>query len=174
MEKFEQLAGMGQAIWLDFISKSLVSSGELKELVKSGLRGVTSNPSIFNQAIAGSTDYDRDMRDLVEDGASVPEIYESLTLEDIRQGYEFRRAPFVRIRDPILLQPFDLERTEIPKQFGRLLVAFSRIFRQHLVHGATQSARQIGPHILQPRGRFLEVLHGDAQRRIAFERRPAC
>lgn len=86
MNKFDQLAGEGQALWIDYISKSLISSGELEKLVRSGLRGVTSNPAIFEKAIAGSPDYDRDMRALVEGGASVEEINETLALEDIRHA----------------------------------------------------------------------------------------
>ena len=52
------LLGYGQSVWLDFIRRSLITSGELKRLIQEdGLRGVTSNPAIFEKAIAGSTDY---------------------------------------------------------------------------------------------------------------------
>jgi transaldolase/glucose-6-phosphate isomerase len=96
MNKFNQLAGEGQAIWLDYISRSLISSGELEKLVQGGLRGMTSNPAIFEKAIAGSTDYDQVMRALVEDGASVEGIYESLAKEDIRRAADILRSVYDR------------------------------------------------------------------------------
>src|SRR5437867_7446853 len=58
----EELQKLGQSIWLDYIRRNLISSGELKRLVEAGLRGVTSNPTIFEKAIAGSTDYDEALR----------------------------------------------------------------------------------------------------------------
>ena len=55
----QALQSYGQSVWLDYIRRSLISSGELQHLIdEDGLRGVTSNPSIFEKAIAGSTDYD--------------------------------------------------------------------------------------------------------------------
>jgi len=66
MAKLKELTDLGQAIWLDYIRRSFITSGELGELVEKGLRGVTSNPTIFDKAIAGSTDYDEDLRRLVK------------------------------------------------------------------------------------------------------------
>jgi transaldolase len=83
MSKLEELANLGQSIWLDYIQRSLITSGELKDLVDQGLRGVTSNPSIFDKAIAGSTDYDTELKQLIESDKSIHEIYESLALADI-------------------------------------------------------------------------------------------
>ncbi len=61
----------GQSIWLDFLRRKLISSGELKGLIEEdGLRGITSNPSIFDKAIAGSHDYDNDIRALALEGKS--------------------------------------------------------------------------------------------------------
>ena len=57
MTKMQEAAAVGQSIWLDFIRRSFLDSGELGELVANGLRGVTSNPSIFQKAITASTDY---------------------------------------------------------------------------------------------------------------------
>jgi transaldolase / glucose-6-phosphate isomerase len=54
MKGFQEL---GQSIWLDYIRRHLLRSGQLAALIRDGLRGVTSNPSIFEKAIAGSTDY---------------------------------------------------------------------------------------------------------------------
>ena len=94
MTKLHELAELGQAIWLDYISRSLLGSGELQELVDQGLRGVTSNPSIFEKAIAGSADYDEDLNRLVSDGRSVAEIYEDLAMADIRSAADILRPVY--------------------------------------------------------------------------------
>jgi transaldolase len=88
MTKMDELANLGQAIWLDYIRRSFLASGELQKLVEQGLRGVTSNPSIFEKAIAGSADYDEDLNSLVSAGKSAEEIYEALTMDDIRSAAE--------------------------------------------------------------------------------------
>lgn len=94
MTKLHELAELGQAIWLDYISRSLIASGELQKLVDQGLRGVTSNPSIFEKAIAGSADYDEDLNRLVSDGRSVAEIYEDLAMADIRSAADVLRPVY--------------------------------------------------------------------------------
>jgi transaldolase len=94
MTKLHELAELGQAIWLDYISRSLMASGELQELVDRGLRGVTSNPSIFEKAIAGTGDYDEDLDRLVRDGRSVTEIYENLAMADIRSAADVLRPVY--------------------------------------------------------------------------------
>jgi len=76
--KLHELTELGQAIWLDYIRRSFITTGELQALIEKGLRGVTSNPTIFDKAIAGSTDYDEDLRRLVKEGKSDTEIYEHL------------------------------------------------------------------------------------------------
>jgi transaldolase/glucose-6-phosphate isomerase len=86
MTKLHQLADLGQAIWLDYIRRSFITSGDLQALIDEGLRGITSNPTIFEKAIAGSADYDQDLRRLVDQARSVEEIYEALTLDDIRRA----------------------------------------------------------------------------------------
>jgi transaldolase len=86
MTKLQHLSSLGQSIWLDFIRRSFVDSGELKKLVEQGIRGVTSNPTIFDKAISGSSDYDNDMRVLIGQNKSDDEIYEALVIEDIRRA----------------------------------------------------------------------------------------
>ena len=79
-----ELASFGQSIWLDQMRRSLLTTGELRRLVEQdGLRGVTSNPTIFEKAIAGSADYENEIRELAARGASVDEIYEALVIDDI-------------------------------------------------------------------------------------------
>jgi len=94
MSKFNQLAALGQSIWLDDIRRSYLTTGELKRLVEQGLRGLTSNPTIFDKAIAGTTDYDQELRALVAAGKSVEEIYETLALEDIRNAADTLRLVY--------------------------------------------------------------------------------
>jgi transaldolase/glucose-6-phosphate isomerase len=83
MSKMVELKQAGQSIWLDFIRRSFISEQKLADLVARGLGGVTSNPSIFEKAIANSTDYDEDFLLLVRQGKSPGEIYEALVVEDI-------------------------------------------------------------------------------------------
>jgi transaldolase len=94
MSKLEQLAELGQAVWLDFIRRSLITSGQLQALVYGGLRGMTSNPTIFEKAIAGSDDYDPDLKRLAQAGSSVEEIYESLAIADIRSAADVLRTVY--------------------------------------------------------------------------------
>jgi len=86
MNRLQQLIQHGQAVWFDYIRRAFLDQGELQTLVDAGVRGVTSNPAIFEKAIAGSTDYDGDLAALVGEGRSVDEIYEALVLEDIRRA----------------------------------------------------------------------------------------
>jgi transaldolase len=81
----EQLLDLGQSIWLDFIRRGPLQSGEFAALVRDhGVVGVTSNPTIFQQAIAQSDDYDKALEPLVAQGLGTAQIFESLAIEDIR------------------------------------------------------------------------------------------
>jgi len=94
MTKLHELANMGQAIWLDFIQRSLMDSGQLQALIDQGLRGMTSNPSIFDKAISKSGDYDRDLAKLAAEGKSPEAIYEALAVEDIRHAADLLRPVY--------------------------------------------------------------------------------
>ena len=87
------LHDFGQAIWLDFLSRRFIAEGDLKKLVEhDGLTGVTSNPSIFEKAIAGSADYDSSLKAAEHQGDSgVMALYEQLAIEDIRQAADVLR-----------------------------------------------------------------------------------
>ncbi len=80
----QQLHDYSQSPWIDFISRELLKSGRLKELIEQGIVGETSNPTIFQQAIGTGDDYDEELRQLAQAGKSVSEIYDSLVLGDIR------------------------------------------------------------------------------------------
>src|ERR1035437_1511505 len=88
----KRLGTLGQSIWLDYIRRDLIAGGELRRLIdEDGLRGMTSNPSIFEKAIAGSHDYDEDIRDMVLEGKGVKTIYEALSQRDVQSAAdEFR------------------------------------------------------------------------------------
>ena len=88
----KKLGEFGQSLWLDYIRRDLIVSGELRRLIEEdGLRGMTSNPSIFEKAIVGSQEYDADIRRLALDEKTVAEIYEALTQRDLQSAAdEFR------------------------------------------------------------------------------------
>ena len=77
----------GQSIWMDNLSRDLIESGELKKLISSrGIEGITSNPAIFEKAIAGNKIYDSDIAAGIKDKKSTEKIYESLVFEDIKNA----------------------------------------------------------------------------------------
>ena len=89
------LQQLGQSVWCDTISRTLLVSGELRRLIaEDGLRGVTSNPSIFEKAIDGGTEYDREIRTMARAGFSAARIYEVLAIQDIQGAADQFRALF--------------------------------------------------------------------------------
>ncbi|MBV8452912.1 MAG: transaldolase, partial [Deltaproteobacteria bacterium] len=87
-----QLENFGQSLWLDYIRRSLLFSPEFRRLIdEDGLKGMTSNPTIFENAIAGSSDYDEQFAELVRAQKSVDEIYEALTIDDIKHAADALR-----------------------------------------------------------------------------------
>jgi transaldolase / glucose-6-phosphate isomerase len=82
------LTGYGQSVWLDYIRRSLISTGELARLIEEdGLRGVTSNPAIFEKAITGSTDYTQALQELVKrKDLDAKGIFEQLAIRDIQDA----------------------------------------------------------------------------------------
>lgn len=90
-----ELTKLGQSIWYDNINRELLDSGELKRMVEEdGVTGVTSNPTIFDKAIAGSTAYDAEIRSLLQRGATPHDIYESLVVKDVRTAADILRPVF--------------------------------------------------------------------------------
>jgi transaldolase len=78
-----ELARLGQSIWYDYIRRALITSGDLQRLIDQGLRGMTSNPAIFEKVISGSADYDEDLKAMAGEDKPVEEIYEALAFKDI-------------------------------------------------------------------------------------------
>lgn len=94
MNKLHELNKAGQSVWLDYIRREFIESGGLKDNIAQGVRGITSNPSIFKAAIADSSDYDTQLQDLVKVGKSVNDIYEALAIEDIKDAADLLRPVF--------------------------------------------------------------------------------
>jgi transaldolase len=85
----------GQSIWMDNLTRDLIESGELKHLIESrGISGITSNPAIFEKAIAGNAIYDAAIEAGIRAGKSTQEIYESLIFEDIRHACDIFRPVY--------------------------------------------------------------------------------
>jgi transaldolase / glucose-6-phosphate isomerase len=94
-----ELAKTGQSIWFDQMERRLVSSGELQRMIDDDdLRGLTSNPTIFEKAISGSDDYDAQLRDLASQNKSREEIYDAITIEDIGNAADVFRPVYDRCK----------------------------------------------------------------------------
>jgi len=112
MNPLIEIEKLGQSVWYDNIRRALIDSGDLAQKIGAlpsgvtstlgqkvggdGLRGVTSNPTIFEKAITGSTDYDEAMRRLVAEGKSADEIYEALVIEDIQRAADLFKPVYAR------------------------------------------------------------------------------
>ncbi|HEX8697088.1 MAG TPA: transaldolase [Longimicrobium sp.] len=93
--RLHELHAQGQSVWLDYIRRGIIDSGELQEMIRDyDLRGVTSNPSIFEQAIGESDDYDDAMEFLAGDGADANEAFEAVAIEDIQRACDIFRPVY--------------------------------------------------------------------------------
>ncbi len=91
-----ELGKMGQSPWLDYIHRGLIGSGELAKLVsEDGIKGVTSNPTIFEKAISGGHEYDDQIRALSASGKSVHEVYDDIATQDIRMAADILRPVYI-------------------------------------------------------------------------------
>lgn len=82
----QELSAFGQSAWVDNISRPMIKSGRLNEMIALGLRGMTSNPTIFDKVITSGTDYDDKILELSKAGKSTFEIYDELTIRDIQDA----------------------------------------------------------------------------------------
>lgn len=93
----KELGTLGQSIWLDYIRRDLIVGGGLRRLIEQdGVRGMTSNPAIFEKAITGSHDYDDDIRAMAREGRAVKEIYETLSWRDVQSAADEFRSVYER------------------------------------------------------------------------------
>jgi len=90
-----RLTTAGQSVWLDYIRRGILDDGELARMIReSALRGVTSNPTIFEQAIGGSDDYDAALEELTDGDLAANEIFEHLAVDDIRRAADLFRPVY--------------------------------------------------------------------------------
>ncbi|MCC7438044.1 MAG: transaldolase [Armatimonadetes bacterium] len=94
MNPLQQLLGQGQSIWYDFISRQFIANGTMQSLVDQGLRGMTSNPTIFEKAIAGGSDYDEQIKQLSNAGETIGEIALQLFMADVRSACDVMRPVY--------------------------------------------------------------------------------
>ena len=96
MNPLQELSASGQSPWLDFVRRTLITSGELQRLIDEGISGVTSNPSIFGKAIGGSTDYDEDVTRIATGGADREplKVFEDLAIVDIQAAADTLRPVY--------------------------------------------------------------------------------
>lgn len=93
--KIKSIRSFGQSIWLDFFDREIMNSGKLEKLIdEDGVSGVTSNPSIFEKAINGSSDYDKDIAMLSTQKSSNDDIFFSLAVKDIKRAADFFKPVF--------------------------------------------------------------------------------
>ena len=95
MNPLHQLIACGQSYWLDNLTRAMITSGELAARVcDHGLRGITSNPSTFQNAIAQGSGYDVSIAELIEEGLEVHDIYERLVVDDVRNACDILRPVY--------------------------------------------------------------------------------
>src|SRR6201989_955389 len=93
--KVKQIHSFGQSIWLDFIDRDIIKSGKLKKLIdEDGVRGVTSNPAIFEKAITSSSDYDADIAELAKTTSDNEELFFGLAVKDIQAATDIFKGVY--------------------------------------------------------------------------------
>jgi transaldolase / glucose-6-phosphate isomerase len=99
MNRLKQLEQFGQSVWLDFVSREFLQSGNLKRMIEEdGLKGMTSNPAIFEKAFSHGTAYDDDIRRLTDEGCSVGTIFRRLSIADIQNACDALRPVYDRTK----------------------------------------------------------------------------
>jgi transaldolase len=94
---WKQVEQIGQSLWYDNLSREFIQNGKIVSMIEElGLRGITSNPSIFEKSITGSAIYDEDIEACVREGLSTDELYERLTTDDVRAAADIMRPVFDR------------------------------------------------------------------------------
>src|SRR4051812_30591043 len=94
MTNMRRLLDLKQSVWLDYLSRAMTRSGELHTLIADGLRGMTSNPTIFEHAMGHTSDYERDLTELANSTRTDREIFETLAIEDVQEAADVFRAVF--------------------------------------------------------------------------------
>ena len=99
MNRLKQLEQLGQSVWLDFLSRELVTKGGVQKLIETdGIGGMTSNPSIFQKSLSQGTDYDADIAKYVAAGMDVGQIFRELSVEDIKHAADALKPVYDRTK----------------------------------------------------------------------------
>src|SRR5258707_13533295 len=100
MNSVKALENHGQAVWLDFLARGFVAKGDLKKLIDTdGVKGVTSNPSIFEKAIGSSDEYDGAIGSALKKGdRTVAELFEHVPVEDIQHAADVLRPGYDHLK----------------------------------------------------------------------------
>jgi transketolase len=95
MNRMAELNNHGQSCWMDDLSRRMIATGDLaRRVADEGLRGITSNPTIFEKAVAQGTDYDGDLARAAAAGSTAEQIYEELLTTDVRQACDILRKAY--------------------------------------------------------------------------------
>jgi len=95
----KKLETFGQAIWLDYIRRDLITSGELLNLIENdGIRGMTPNPAIFQKAITESDIYDADIRKMASQNKDINTIYETISQQDVQNAADVFRPLYEKTK----------------------------------------------------------------------------
>ena len=133
--RIKQVHEFGQSIWLDFIDRPIMNSGKLQQMIdEDGLRGITSNPAIFEKAISSSAEYDDDIRELASQHQSNEAIFYGLAVKDIQQASD-------------LFAPVYDDKIDGADGFVSLEVS-PRLARD--TDGTLQQARELWKHVGRP------------------------
>ena len=92
--RMQALIELGQSVWLDYLRRGMLQSGELQRMIDDGLRGMTSNPTIFEHAIGGSTDYDEALSRVAASSRTEREVFDLLAVEDVRTAADLFRPVY--------------------------------------------------------------------------------
>ena len=98
MTNMRRLLDLKQSVWLDYLSRGMTRSGELHAMIADGLRGMTSNPTIFEHAIGHTSDSDQDLTALANSARTDRDIFETIAIEDVREAADVFRAVLIRLK----------------------------------------------------------------------------
>ena len=157
MNSLLELIQCGQSYWMDNLSRGMIQSGVLKKRIASeGLRGITSNPAIFNKAISKSTDYDAQIQELGRSRMPVEEIYEALTIKDIQDACDLLQPVFAESQGvdgfvSLEVSPYLAHETQATMQEARRL--FKKVNRPNVYKNSRNRCRCAGHRGNALRGR---------------------